>query len=101
MYAKEPSSEQLRSDEAFYATYTHYLDTLPLFDHSILFESFNGNSMSCNPYAIFKYLLKKPDFSQFTFVWVVNSLDAIKPEYLRDERIIFIPKNSDGYLVSI
>ena len=39
----------------------------------VLYESFAGNGMLCNPEAIFRALLDEPDFAGFTHVWVLAS----------------------------
>lgn len=80
------------------ALYTHYYESLPLRDKTILYESFHGRLMSCNPYAIFKFLLHDERFSDFTHIWVIESSDYIKREYRRLKNLICVKRGSDLYL---
>jgi len=45
--------------------------TLPLetADKLIFFESFKGRSYACNPRAIFEYLVERPEFQDYCFIW--------------------------------
>lgn len=97
-FAAEATPEQNKAPEAFFATYRYYFEQLSVQANTMLFESFNGNSLSCNPYAIFNYMRKQSAFANWQFIWVVNSRSAVKAEYLADKRIIFIAKDSDAYL---
>lgn len=45
----------------------------PIEPDTILYESFSGNGMLCNPEAIFRRLLKDEDFARFTHIWVLSS----------------------------
>ncbi len=80
------------------ALYTHYYETLPLNDKTILYESFHGRLMSCNPYAIFKFLLNDERFKDFTHIWVIESSDYIKREYWRLKNLICVKRGSNLYL---
>lgn len=79
------------------AIYTHYYETLPLREKTILYESFHGRLMSCNPYAIFKFLLQDERFKDWTHIWVLESSDFIKPEYRKLKNLILIPRWSNLY----
>ena len=54
--------------------------------------------MSCNPYAIFKFLLNDERFKDFTHIWVIESSDYIKREYWRLKNLICVKRGSDLYL---
>lgn len=79
------------------AIYQHYYETLPLRDKTILYESFHGRLMSCNPYAIFKFLLRDERFKDWTHIWVIEKSDYIKPEYRRLKNLILVRRGSDLY----
>ena len=51
----------------------------------VLYESFAGNGMLCNPEAIFRALLREPEFAGFTHVWVLAS----KTNVLSDDPILW------------
>lgn len=53
--------------------YTNEFKKNKLEENMVLYESFHGNSISDNPYAIFKYLLTNSEFKKFEHIWVVNN----------------------------
>lgn len=79
------------------ATYTHYYETLKLKEKTILYESFHGRLMSCNPYAIFKTLLQDERFVDWTHIWVIGSSDHIKESYRKLKNLILVKRGSDLY----
>ncbi|MCL9819804.1 CDP-glycerol glycerophosphotransferase family protein [Helicobacter colisuis] len=80
------------------AIYTHYLENTSILTKTILYESFHGRLMSCNPYAIFLYCIHHPQFKDFTHIWVIDSAQDIKPEFRKMRNLICIKKSSDAYL---
>lgn len=91
-----PSPE---ADKGFHIVtqYNEYYDAVPIEDNTILYESFHGSSMSCNPYAIFKYLLSDTRFDGWTHVWVLSDKGRIPQKYKSRPNIIFVSRNSDLY----
>lgn len=87
-------SEQYR----LLATYAEYYERLLLKDKSILFESFNGSSLTCNPYALFLYMYGLPEYADWHFVWVLNDLEKIPEQLKKDKNISFVVKGGDAYL---
>lgn len=77
--------------------YCEYLETLPIKKNTILYESFHGVSIGCNPYAIFRYIVDRPEFSEWKHVWIIDDLSKIPEEYVRKDGVIFIPRNCDAY----
>lgn len=78
--------------------YTEYYETLEIVDQTILYESFHGASISCNPYAIFLHLLESPQFLDWTHIWVINDKNRI-PSWLKSfQNVIFVSRGSDLYL---
>ncbi|MGY3750672.1 glycosyltransferase [Vagococcus acidifermentans] len=41
-------------------------------EKTILYESMHGKGMNDSPYAFFKYLMEKPEFSEYKHIWVLN-----------------------------
>ncbi|EOH9591262.1 CDP-glycerol glycerophosphotransferase family protein [Campylobacter jejuni] len=78
--------------------YTECYEKLKIQDNMILYESFHGKSMSCNPYAIFLYLLEQNTFKDFTHIWVVNDLSIVKNKFKKMKNLICIKRGSDLYL---
>ena len=77
--------------------YVEALATLPIRDNVILYESSHGRHMGCNPYAIFRYLLDHPDYSDFIHVWALNDLGAMPQQYRQRDNVIFVPYKSQLY----
>ncbi|MGH2328069.1 CDP-glycerol glycerophosphotransferase family protein [Campylobacter taeniopygiae] len=78
--------------------YTECYEKLKIQDNMILYESFHGKSMSCNPYAIFLYLLDKSDFKDFIHIWVVNDLKSVRSKFKKMKNVICAKRGSDLYL---
>ncbi|WP_257937914.1 CDP-glycerol glycerophosphotransferase family protein [Campylobacter lari] len=77
--------------------YTECYENLKIIDNVILYESFHGKTMSCNPYAIFLYLLKQDEFKDYTHVWVVNNINNVKSKFKKMKNIIIVKRGSDLY----
>lgn len=39
---------------------------------AVLYESYSGNGMICNPEALFRHLLALPEFQHLSHIWVLN-----------------------------
>ncbi|MFF2290327.1 CDP-glycerol glycerophosphotransferase family protein [Peribacillus butanolivorans] len=78
--------------------YTNYFEALEIRDNTILYESFHGKNMSCNPYAIFKQLIHDPQFSEFHHIWALNDLNNCPADFLGLTNVEFVTVNSDEYL---
>jgi CDP-glycerol glycerophosphotransferase len=78
--------------------YTEYYENFEVDPNVVVYESFHGNSMSCNPYAIFLELLSREDFQGYTHVWVINDRDRISNRFHHLKNVIFVQKESDLYL---
>ena len=66
----------------------------------VLYESFAGNGMLCNPEAIFRALLDEPEFAGFTHVWVLankrENSDAVR-EFAGSRSVRFVRPGSFAY----
>lgn len=92
--------DKFNNNEGFrkVALYNEYYDTLKIKENVILFESFMGISMSCNPFAIFLHMHTNPAYSNYLFVWAINDIHKIDDKFKKYENVIFIQKDSDAYL---
>ena len=82
-------------------SYSEYYNCLEVQKNTILFESFNGSSITCNPYAISEYMLKSKVYEGWSFIWVLNDIQRV-PEHLKaNKNIYYISKGSDAYLRAI
>jgi len=78
--------------------YTEYYERYKLDKKSILYESYHGQSMSCNPLAIFNYIYEDSRFKDFKHIWVLNDESKIPLKYKDKENIVFIRRNTDLYM---
>ncbi|MEV7637977.1 CDP-glycerol glycerophosphotransferase family protein [Pseudarthrobacter enclensis] len=77
--------------------YTSWRDSTPLRDHVILYESFHGASISCNPLAIFEELSQREEFDGYLHVWVANEKTLVPHSVKTHPNVAIIRRNSAGY----
>ena len=69
----------------------------PVKENYILYDSYYGAGMICNPYAIFKMFMDNPKhFNKFKHIWSIAEKDEVKrlkKEYSGYNNVIFILKN--------
>ncbi|MBN2344344.1 MAG: CDP-glycerol glycerophosphotransferase family protein [Deltaproteobacteria bacterium] len=80
--------------------YIKYLVGSPVEPKTIFYESFHGNTMSCNPLAVFRALVDDPAFSEYRHIWALNEMDMCRPEYRRGN-VEFVKVHSKQYLKAI
>lgn len=66
-------------------------------DEMIFYESYHGQSMTGNPYAIFKHLLNDQAFRHYTHVWAIKDPSVVPEHYKNYINIIFVPYESMDY----
>jgi CDP-glycerol glycerophosphotransferase len=78
--------------------FIEYVETRPIDETTILYESFHGRSISCNPLAIFLEAVGRPELRGWTHVWVIDDAASI-PEVVRAcTNVVFVARESDLYL---
>jgi CDP-glycerol glycerophosphotransferase len=94
------SEEKLAKDKSYRrrAVYAEYYENLLIEENTILYESFHGRSMTCNPLAIFKHLLSREEFADWRHIWVLNDREKVPQEYRALRNVVFITRQSDAYL---
>lgn len=80
------------------AVYTEYYETLDVQEKTILYESFHGSVMSCNPLALFLHLLKRKEFYDWKHIWVINDVSKIPLQFRRMKNVSFVSRDSDLYM---
>ncbi|MDE6568241.1 MAG: CDP-glycerol glycerophosphotransferase family protein [Lachnospiraceae bacterium] len=83
------------------ARYAKYFHNKKLQNNTVLYESFFGRGMLCNPYAIFLQLLQDPAFKHFKHVWVLDDMknhSVLLDEYSKYRNVIFVQRESKEYL---
>ncbi|MCM1285148.1 MAG: CDP-glycerol glycerophosphotransferase family protein [Acetobacter sp.] len=69
-------------------------------DKTIMYEAFYGRAVTCNPGALFRYLLNDPRFKDFTHIWVIEESefrDSIIEEYKDYPNVIFTDYLTEEY----
>ncbi len=72
----------------------------PIQQNTVMYESFSGNGMLCNPEAIFRRLLTDEDFKDFTHIWVLSSLHEYREtvrEFRGSPNVRFVRYASPAY----
>ncbi|MEP6482329.1 MAG: glycosyltransferase [Rhodoglobus sp.] len=73
----------------------------PIRPNTVLYESFSGSGMLCNPEAIFRELLNAPDMAHLRHIWVLSEPRrdvAALAEFARDSRVTFVSYGSAAYM---
>jgi len=79
--------------------YTELIETLPLKQNTILYESFLATQIGGSPFSIFENLIHDNEYKNFLHVWAINDKTKIPQEYKSYQNVIFIEKaNSYGYM---
>ncbi len=78
--------------------YTKCLKSKPIQERTILYEAYHGQSMTGNPYAVFKYLIQHPKYKNYQHIWVIQDESVIHEEYKQIRNIKFIKKDSSKYI---
>jgi len=71
---------------------------------TVLYESFAGNGMLCNPEAIFRRLLDDPEFAQLRHVWSLSdsaAVQAFRDEFADHPRVSFVRRGSGAYVRAV
>ncbi|MEP6844240.1 MAG: glycosyltransferase [Pseudolysinimonas sp.] len=77
--------------------------TRPVIPRTVFYESFAGNGALDNPEAIFRELLRDPEFADLRHIW---SLDAAsgrntRAEFATDSRVRFVRPRSSSYFEAL
>lgn len=79
------------------ALYTKARAKAPVDNHMIFYEAYHGRSMTGNPYAVFTYLLRNPDFQHFTHVWAVVDETVVPRHFKNHPNVSIIRYQSREY----
>ena len=79
-------------------TYVEFYENFELNENQILYESYHGSSISCNPFAIFQSLLKSEAHENALHIWALNDLSTVPKAYENLKNVIFIKRGSELYL---
>lgn len=76
----------------------------PIQSDTVLYESFAGNGVLCNPEAIFRHLLDHPDFGGLKHIWAISDEAAIRrfrAEFRGHPRVSFVRRGSGAYWAAL
>jgi CDP-glycerol glycerophosphotransferase len=78
--------------------YNKYYYESSIQSEQIVYESFHGASISCNPLAIYLAIEKDTRFKKYRHYFVINN-DSDIPEYIKErDNVYFIQRDSDIYI---
>lgn len=96
------TQEAMKSwDTRIRTRFAYYYKYCKVQDNVVLYESFYGKGMLCNPYSIFLELIDNPEFKGFKHVWVLQDLNqdpVLTAKYKDNPNVIFVKYNSGEYL---
>lgn len=82
-------------------TYANVHSSTSVKEKTILFESYYGQKLACNPLAIFLALIKVKNFDDYKCVWVINK-NTIIPDYIKKfKNVSFVIHQSNEYLEAL
>lgn len=95
-----------RAKAATAARYEHiaFWRSRPIEENTVMYESFFGNGMLCNPEAIFRELLAAPDMAHLKHIWVLRDVDEFAStvaEFADDPRVSFVTYRSRPYFKAL
>ncbi|WP_375504811.1 CDP-glycerol glycerophosphotransferase family protein [uncultured Jatrophihabitans sp.] len=76
----------------------------PVDESRVVYESFSGNGMLCNPEAIFRALLAAPDLAHLKHTWVLSDFEqyaATIAEFADDPRVDFVEAGTHTYYAAL
>lgn len=77
--------------------YSEMCENLPLRDHVILYESFMGSKIGCNPYALYLELSSRPEFEGYLHVWTITSATYVPLEMRERNDVVLVTRGSHAY----
>ncbi|MFL2020073.1 CDP-glycerol glycerophosphotransferase family protein [Weissella hellenica] len=87
-----------------YKTAYGHFRKLPIIENMIMYETFHGNSMTDNPFALFLEIVKQDTEKKYTHVWVLShnpEEDIQVQRFTGMENLYFVDLYSDEYLSAI
>ena len=95
---RDTTRERLRAEQ-----YARWRKS-PVKPRTVMYESFSGNGMLCNPEAIFRALLAAPDMQDLEHVWALDEVEKhaeVVAEFEGDPRVRFVDMRTPGYLKAL
>ncbi|MFD6444795.1 CDP-glycerol glycerophosphotransferase family protein [Promicromonospora sp. NPDC060204] len=77
------------------ALYVEYSERYEVAEGTVLFESYWGDKVACNPLAIYRAMLRDARFRDHTFVWVVKADTDVPVDVRSDRRTVLATYGSE------
>ncbi len=77
---------------------------LPIEEKAVFYDAFSGLGVLDSPRTLFKAMLKREEFSDFTHIWTVNDESVSKlnlDEFRHLPNVKFVKRNSNEYLKAL
>jgi len=81
--------------------YAVFYDQKDIATKTVLFETFWGRKISCNPLALYRGMAQDPRFSGYKFIWVTNTETGIPDDLAQDPRVSFVKHQQSAYLEAL
>ncbi|HET7626759.1 MAG TPA: CDP-glycerol glycerophosphotransferase family protein, partial [Bacillales bacterium] len=101
MAGKPLMDRMLKPTHTRVCRFAAYYENINVDENAVLYESRDGNSVTGNPYAIFRYLLHQPGYDHLMHYWSVNDPDRLPEaiaEYGRHPNVKFVKRHTKRYL---
>lgn len=85
-------------------SYARYYKKCRVQSHTVLYESFYGRGMLCNPLALFNALLNDPKYKHFKHIWVLDDLSQHREliqKYKKYKNVRFVQYETQAYLKAL
>ncbi|GAA4362599.1 CDP-glycerol glycerophosphotransferase family protein [Paeniglutamicibacter cryotolerans] len=77
--------------------YVEFLETLPVRSNVVLYESYFGTKIDCNPAAIYREMRNNPKYVDFLHVWVITPGTSVPSDVANDPRVALVLRGSTLY----
>jgi len=85
----------VRSD--FFVYYTENYNEYSVDECLIVLDSFWGRKLTCNPYAIYREIVKRDVNKKYRFVWVKSSSAIVPEDIASNSRVDYVEYNTPAY----
>lgn len=80
------------------STYREFYDVLDIDSQTVLYESYSGVSVSCNPLAMYRKISADPAYDGWKHFWVTDSLDLVPEDMRRQKNVFFCKRGGSLYM---
>ncbi|MBF6671411.1 CDP-glycerol glycerophosphotransferase family protein [Glutamicibacter sp. FBE19] len=78
--------------------YVEFQESLELDEEAVLYESYFGGKVSCNPLAIYRELAKRDEYSSKRHYWVVTPEVKVPDDVKSNPNVVLVQRGSRLYL---